>query len=309
LKLIFAGTPEFAARHLDALISSEHDILAVYTQPDRPAGRGKKLLASAVKQRAQEAGLEVRQPQSLKKTDEQQALAALQADLMIVVAYGLILPQAVLEAPRLGCINVHASILPRWRGAAPIQRAIEAGDQESGVTIMQMDIGLDTGDMLLIKTCPIDAQDNSAQLHDRLAELGPPALLESLDLLAAGDAQAIAQDHQLANYAHKIEKQEAEIDWSLSAELLLRKIKAFNPFPICFCNLDDKRFKIWDAEWSSQSGQAGRVIESTPDCLVVACGEHSLSLTCVQIPGKKAMPIGAFQNGYSELCPIGTLLT
>lgn len=306
MNIIFAGTPEFAARHLDTLIGSEHKILAVYTQPDRPAGRGKKLLASPVKQKALTAGLEVRQPVSLKSEDTQQALADLNADLMIVVAYGLILPKAVLDAPRLGCINVHASLLPRWRGAAPIQRAIEAGDNESGVTIMQMDVGLDTGDMLLKKTCPIRPQDNAGDLHDALAEIGAPALLESLSLLASGAVEPESQDDSLANYAHKIEKAEAQIDWQLSAEEILRKIKALNPFPICFSSLNGERFKIWDAELSVKNGQAGTVIESTGDELVIACGSSALSLTSVQIPGKKAMSIQAFQNGYAELCPVGT---
>ncbi len=246
LKLVFAGTPEFAAQHLQALLSDgRHDIVAVYTQPDRPAGRGKKPRPSPVKQVAEQAGLPVLQPLNFKQQQDRNALAELGADLMVVVAYGLILPQAVLDIPRLGCVNVHASLLPRWRGAAPIQRAIEAGDADTGVTIMQMAAGLDTGDMLHKVRCAIGADDTSASLHDKLAELGGPALLSALDQLASGAAQPEVQDDALSNYAAKLDKQEGQIDWQRSAIELDRQIRAFIPFPVCYTELDDDRLRIW----------------------------------------------------------------
>ena len=213
LRIIFAGTPEFSASCLDALLKTQHEIVAVYTQPDRPAGRGRKLRPSPVKTLAEQHQLPIFQPASLKHADEQVALQALNADLMVVVAYGLILPQPVLDAPRLGCINVHASLLPRWRGAAPIHRALLAGDDTTGITIMQMDAGLDTGDMLSKVECPIFADDTSGTLHDRLAELGAQALVDCLNPLAAGTLIPEAQDGSRACYAHKLEKQEGEIDW------------------------------------------------------------------------------------------------
>lgn len=306
LKLIFAGTPDFAASHLDALINSDHQLLAVYTQPDRPAGRGKKLTASPVKRLALEHNLEVRQPVSLKSPEVQHSLAELNADVMVVVAYGLILPVAVLEAPRLGCLNVHGSILPRWRGAAPIQRAIEAGDRESGVTIMQMDAGLDTGDMLLKQTCPILPTDSAHDLHDRLAEIGPVALLETLAQLDTlrGDQQ----DDSQATYAHKISKAEAELDWQQPAATLHRRIRAFNPFPICYTLLGSERLRIHAAELSDHHGSAGEVLVASRDQLIVACGSGALSLTLVQLPGKKAMTPAEFANGHGQLCPPGTQL-
>ncbi len=229
LRIVFAGTPEFAAEHLKALLDTPHRIVAVYTQPDRPAGRGQKLMPSAVKSLALEHGLPVMQPQSLRNAEAQAELAALRADLMVVVAYGLILPQAVLDIPRLGCINSHASLLPRWRGAAPIQRAVEAGDAESGVTVMQMEAGLDTGPMLLKVSTPISAADTGGSLHDRLAALGPKAVVEAIAGLAAGTLHGEVQDDALATYAHKLNKDEARLDWSRPAVELERQVRAFTP--------------------------------------------------------------------------------
>ena len=313
LKVIFAGTPDFAAQHLQALIESEHQLIAVYTQPDRPAGRGKKLAPSPVKQLALSAEIPLFQPASLKTEDAQTTLAALHADVMIVVAYGLILPLAVLNAPRLGCLNVHGSILPRWRGAAPIQRAIEAGDKVSGVTIMQMDEGLDTGDMLFVAESPITASTSSADLYQSLAQLGPRALLATLDELSAGTATARPQDNDLASYAHKIDKTEAEINWCASAIEIDRKIRAFNPAPICFTWLNGERFKIHAAKPLELDPKPsvttpGTILTNDRQQLVVACGSGALALTKLQVPGKKAMSLAEFSNGYAQLCPIGSRL-
>ncbi|MCK4587820.1 MAG: methionyl-tRNA formyltransferase, partial [Gammaproteobacteria bacterium] len=232
LKILFAGTPEFAAVTLKALLDDGHEVVAVYTQPDRPAGRGRKLTASPVKSLAEENGLTVVQPMSLRDADVQQELASWQADLIVVVAYGLILPDAVLATPRLGCINIHASLLPKWRGAAPIQRAILAGDGQTGVTIMQMDTGLDTGDMLLKVTCPIEPGDTAEILHNKLAETGAQALLDILPDLSAGTLQPELQDETQASYAKKLQKSEAELDWQQSAEQLARQVWGFNPWPV-----------------------------------------------------------------------------
>ncbi len=273
LRIIFAGTPDFAASHLQGLLDAgEHDIIAVYTQPDRPAGRGKKLKPSPVKALAEQQQLPVFQPASLRNEEAQQQLAELHADLMVVVAYGLLLPPPVLAVPRLGCINVHASLLPRWRGAAPIQRAIEAGDTDSGVTIMQMDIGLDTGDMLLKSRCAITAEDTAASLHDKLAELGVPALDNALRSLAAGEALPQKQDDALTCYADKISKAEALINWREPAELISRKIRAFNPFPIAFTLLNGERIKVWQATVLNDDGQPGVISAADKNGIVVGCG-------------------------------------
>ncbi len=229
LRIVFAGTPDFAARHLAALLSSEHEVIAVYTQPDRPASRGKKLTASPVKTIALEHDIPVYQPENFKSDEAKQELADLNADIMVVVAYGLLLPQVVLDTPKLGCINVHGSILPRWRGAAPIQRSIWAGDAETGVTIMQMDIGLDTGDMLKIATLPIEASDTSASMYEKLAGLGPDALIDCLADIATGKVEPVKQDDELANYAKKLSKEEARIDWNDDAAHIERCVRAFNP--------------------------------------------------------------------------------
>lgn len=301
LKLLFAGTPEFAARHLEALLDSHHRVVGVYTQPDRPAGRGKKLSASPVKQLALHHRLPVEQPPSLSHTDAQAVLADYGADLMVVVAYGLLLPQAVLQTPRLGCINVHASLLPRWRGAAPIQRAIEAGDRQTGITLMQMDEGLDTGDMLDMATCAIADDDTAQTLHDRLAELGPPALLNTLSGLAHGDIQARRQDHSRATYAHKIQKSEAQLDWTLSALELERKVRAFNPFPTAYTLLDGERLRVLAAraERDEHHGSPG-TLHVEQHQLTVACGQHTrLRLDQLQLPGKKPMSAQTALNGYA----------
>jgi methionyl-tRNA formyltransferase len=310
LKIIFAGTPDFAAAHLQALIDSpQHSVIAVYTQPDRPAGRGKKLKASPVKMLAQTNDLPVLQPQSLKDPEQQQILADLQADIMVVVAYGLILPQAILDTPRLGCINVHGSILPRWRGAAPIQRAIEAGDEETGVTIMQMDAGLDTGAMLCISRCTIDSDDSSATMYKKLEELGAPALISTLDNLQANKALAVVQDDSQSCYAAKISKAEALIDWSKPAAVLDRQIRAFNPFPAAYTILGDLRIKVWQAEVDKKSGPAcGQIISADNRGILVSCGEQSLLLTEIQLPGKSRMAVSEILKSRAELFTAQTIL-
>ncbi|MBB1291184.1 methionyl-tRNA formyltransferase [Pseudoalteromonas sp. SR43-6] len=308
LRIIFAGTPDFAARHLQALIQSEHQIVGVYSQPDRPAGRGKKLKASEVKELALEHNLPVFQPQSLKNDEALDELTSLNADIMIVVAYGLILPKAILEAPRLGCLNVHGSILPRWRGAAPIQRAIWAGDEQTGVTIMQMDEGLDTGDMLHISRCPISTTETSASLYTKLAELGPDALIETINKLANGEITPEPQNDELANYAKKLSKEEADIDWSMSALQIERNIRSFNPWPMCFTQMGGQTVKIHQAQVMLQSGDPGQILSSDKNGVVVACGEHALCITQLQPQGKKPMAINDFLNGRSDWVTPGTIL-
>ncbi|HBR96202.1 MAG TPA: methionyl-tRNA formyltransferase [Gammaproteobacteria bacterium] len=299
LRVIFAGTPDFAVPALSALIASTHEVVAVYTQPDRPAGRGRKLSASAVKQCAEAHRVPVYQPESLRNAEAQAALRALDADVMVVAAYGLILPVAVLQTPRLGCINIHASLLPRWRGAAPIQRAIEAGDSHSGVTIMQMAKGLDTGDMLLKASVELGASMTAAQLHDQLAEIGSTALLRVLPALCAGTLEPEVQDDALANYAPKITKAEAEIDWSLPAVEIHRKVRAFNPFPIAFTRLDDKVMRVWDAELSSATWEPavpGDIKVEDNARIIVATSEGALVITRLQMPGKKPLSAAEFLN-------------
>jgi methionyl-tRNA formyltransferase len=294
LRLVFAGTPEFAASHLQALLDSRHQVLAVYTQPDRPAGRGKKLTASPVKKLAESASIEVCQPQSLKDATAQAELARFEPDAIIVVAYGLILPRAVLDIPRFGCINVHASLLPRWRGAAPIQRAIEAGDTSSGVTIMQMEEGLDTGPMLATSALPIGPATNAGELHDALMGVGKSALLYVLDDLPQHLALASKQDDALACYAHKIEKSEAELDWLLDAPALDRKIRAFNPFPVAWTRAQGQRLKVWSAEPAASTGEQGspgEILRADKSGLTVACGTGSLRLTRLQLPGGKPLEV------------------
>lgn len=293
LRVLFAGTPEFAAVHLARLIDSEHQLVGVYTQPDRPAGRGRKLHASPVKQLAESAGLPVFQPASLKDAAAQQQLAELAADVMVVVAYGLILPQAVLDTPRYGCLNVHASLLPRWRGAAPIQRAIEAGDTHTGITIMQMNAGLDTGAMLATASCPIGARTTAADLHDQLATLGPPLLLEVLADLEAYQRRSCAQDDAQANYAHKILKPEAQLDWRCSANVLERRVRAFNPFPVCYSVLGGERIRVWQATSPQPSATStaapGTIIHADDAGIVVCCGEYTLSMEVLQLEGGRAL--------------------
>jgi methionyl-tRNA formyltransferase len=311
LKIVFAGTPEFAARHLGTLIDDgRHQIVAVYTQPDRPAGRGKKIQASPVKRLAEEHGLAIYQPQSLRHTEQQTALAKLYADLMVVVAYGLMLPQQVLDSPRLGCINVHGSILPKWRGAAPIQRAIEAGDSETGITIMQMDAGLDTGPMLSITRCAIGDQDTSGVIYERLANLGGPALLQAIEQLETGSAQAMAQDDNLSSYASKIDKPEAQIDWSEAAMVIDRRIRAFNPFPCAFTSLEGQRIKIWcsTVESSDQAGQPGQIVRADNQGLLICCGQGSLLLTEIQLAGKSRLAVAEILKSRVDLLAVGKQL-
>jgi methionyl-tRNA formyltransferase len=308
LRLVFAGTPEFAARHLSALLDSHHEILAVYTQPDRPAGRGKKLTASPVKELALSSEVSVYQPHSLRDPVPQAELADLHADVLVVVAYGLILPQAVLDSPRLGCINVHASLLPRWRGAAPVQRAIEAGDSHSGITIMQMDAGLDTGPMLAQVETTITESTTAGTLHDQLAELGPPLLLEVLADLPGYLAGAQTQTEDAVTYAHKLDKAEASIDWSQDAWVIRRRILAFNPFPVCWTSLDGARLKIWDAQAGEGSGRAGEIISASAAGLTVACGTGSICLTRLQLPGGKALATTDLLNARREMFSPGRIL-
>ena len=307
LRIIFAGTPDFAALHLQQLLASRHTLVAVYTQPDRPAGRGKKLQASPVKQVATAADIPVFQPQSLKPVEQQQILADHNADVMIVVAYGLLLPQAVLDAPRYGCLNVHGSILPRWRGAAPIQRAIEAGDAETGITIMQMDIGLDTGDMLHKVFCPITADETAGSLHDKLAELGPQALLATLDQLCEGKLQPEVQDNALANYAHKLSKEEGAIDWQQNTATILRKIRAYNPFPVAYTLLAGERVRIFSAAQSSKTSgaSAGQIISHAEHQLHIATADGAIAVSLLQMPGKKAMPARDLLNGMADKLAVG----
>lgn len=290
LRVIFAGTPDFAAKHLQALLASQHEVIAVYTQPDRPAGRGKKLTPSAVKTLALEHDIAVHQPSSLKDEEAQQVLAAHSADVMVVVAYGLLLPKAVLEMPRLGCINVHGSILPRWRGAAPIQRSIWAGDAETGVTIMQMDEGLDTGDMLHIDRLPIQSSDTSATLYDKLAERGPISLIHVLDNIDTITPEK--QDDAIATYAKKLSKEEALIDWHSDAEQIERNIRAFNPWPVVWMKVNDQNIKVWSAEVVSDVStqhKPGTIIQADKNGIVIATGTTALRILSLQIPGKKAM--------------------
>ena len=300
MKIIFAGTPHFAASALAALLR-EHRVVAVLTQPDRPAGRGMQLAASPVKQLALQHGLAVLQPATLKTEQVQRSIAALDADVMVVAAYGLILPQAVLQLPRQGCLNIHASLLPRWRGAAPIQRAILAGDNETGITIMQMDEGLDTGDMLLHHACPIAANDTAQTLHDKLAEIGASSILEALRLLQENRLTPIKQDNDAACYAAKLLKSEAQIDWRQDARQIERAVRAYNPFPVCHANLNGVAIKVWQAELClDKRGEPdkccnpGKVIAVDKSGITVACGKDALRLEALQRPGGKAQPAAQF---------------
>ncbi|GAB2792475.1 methionyl-tRNA formyltransferase [Halomonas shantousis] len=308
LRVVFAGTPDFAAESLEALLSSHHDVVAVYTQPDRPAGRGRKLTPSPVKALAQAHGIAVHQPATLKDADAQRELAALEADVMVVVAYGLLLPQAVLDTPRLGCLNVHASLLPRWRGAAPIQRAIEAGDTESGVTIMQMDAGLDTGDMLLVRATPITADTTGGDLHDRLAGLGGEAIVEALDALASGVLTPTPQPEAGVTYAAKLSKAEAEIDFTRPAQELAARIRAFNPWPVAWTRLGADPLRLWFAEVDAYRpdeapAAPGTLLAHDNDALRIACGikgDEVLRVTRAQLPGGKPLTGRDLLNSRAE---------
>jgi methionyl-tRNA formyltransferase len=302
LRVGYAGTPEFARTALAAIVDAGYAVPLVLTQPDRPAGRGMKLQASPVKQLALERGLPLAQPRSLrldgKFPDEaaaaRSALLAARLDVMVVAAYGLILPEWVLTTPRLGCLNIHGSLLPRWRGAAPIQRAIEAGDEETGITIMQMDEGLDTGPMLLTEGTPIGADDTSASLHERLAAIGARLIVQALARLQAGALPAAPQPEAGANYARKIDKSEAAIDWRLPAAVLERRIRAFDPFPGCTAELFGQNTKIWRARLAAGSGTPGQVLAAADGRLVLACGEGALALTELQLPGGRRIGVREF---------------
>ena len=305
LRVGFAGTPEFAAEALAAILAAGHTVPLVLTQPDRPAGRGMKLQPSAVKQCALQHGLPVAQPTSLRLDgrypDEaaaaREALQAAQLDVLVVAAYGLILPQWVLDLPRLGCLNIHGSLLPRWRGAAPIHRAIEAGDAETGITIMQMDAGLDTGDMLLVAPEPIRPDDTTAALHDRLATLGGRLIVEALALAGRGGLTATPQPAEGVTYAHKIDKREAALDWTLPAEVLARRVRAFDPFPGASFSRGGEVVKAWQACAVDGQGAPGTVLSVEDDCIAVACGVGALALTSLQRPGGRRQPVGDFLRG------------
>ena len=308
LRIVFAGTPEFAAVHLQALLDAGLAPVAVYTQPDRPAGRGQKLMPSPVKQLAVEHGIPVHQPATLRDAAAQAELAALVPDLLVVVAYGLILPQAVLDIPKLGCINSHASLLPRWRGAAPIQRAVQAGDAESGVTVMRMEAGLDTGPMLLKVRTPIAADDTGGSLHDRLAALGAAAVVAAIPQLAAGSLAGEVQDDALANYAHKLNKDEARLDWSRPAAELERLVRAFNPWPVCHSSLGEAALKVYAAELGEGQGAPGTILAASRDGLTVACGSGALRLTRLQLPGGKPLGFADLYNSRREQFAAGQVL-
>lgn len=310
MRIIFAGTPDFAARHLDALLTSEHEVVGVFTQPDRPAGRGNKLTPSPVKTLALEHGIPVFQPKSLRPAESQKLVAELNADVMVVVAYGLILPQAVLDMPKLGCINVHGSLLPRWRGAAPIQRSLWAGDSQTGITIMQMDVGLDTGNMLHKIECDIEPQDTSATLYNKLAELGPTGMLATLQQLAEGSAKPEVQDEALVTYAEKLSKEEARLDWALSAKQLERCIRAFNPWPMSYFVIDEQPVKVWQAEALSQqtSAQPGTIIAAGKAGIQVATSDGILNILQLQPAGKKAMSVQDILNSRREWFIEGNIL-
>lgn len=301
MRIIFAGTPDFAAETLKALLAAEYEICAVYTQPDRPSGRGRKLTASPVKQLALEHNIPVEQPLNFKDDDVKQILADYHADLMIVVAYGLLLPQAVLDTPALGCINIHASLLPRWRGAAPIQRAILAGDTETGICIMQMEAGLDTGPVLSRRTCPITPEDTAQTLHDRLANLGADTLLALLPNVVELQKHAQNQNNDSAYYAAKLLKTEAEIDWQQSASQIVRQIQAFNPWPVAQTIWHDQVFRIWSASLVDENSNelAGEIIAVNKDSIDVATGDGILRLIQIQLPGKRAMAVADFLNANS----------
>jgi len=296
MRLIFAGTPEFAARALAALIAAGHDIPLVLTQPDRPAGRGMKPSPSAVKQLALQHDLPVLQPLNLKEPEIQAALAQADADVMVVAAYGLLLPAAVLDLPRHGCLNIHASLLPRWRGAAPIQRALLAGDRETGITIMQMDQGLDTGAMLLRASVPIADDDTAQTLHDKLAVMGAETIVQALDGLA--DLKPKAQNEAQATYAAKLSKSEALLDWNRSAQELERAVRAYNPFPVACARLDGEPIRIWKAAVLAQSaGVPGEIARADRDGILVACGSGALLFEEVQKAGGKRLSAAQFLTG------------
>ena len=315
LRVVFAGTPDFAATALDALIKNQQqtniEVVAVYTQPDRPAGRGRQLKASPVKELALENGIDVYQPKNFKQDNDLATLKQLNSDLMIVAAYGIILPPTVLTTPHLGCLNIHASILPRWRGAAPIQRAIIAGDKQTGITIMQMDEGLDTGDMLLIKTCNIEQNDTGSVLHNRLAALGATAILEALSLLQSNSIKATHQDNGQACYAHKLTKEEAYIDWQQPALQIDRQVRAFNSWPVAQTHFNDKVVRIWQAHVIERiSNQpAGEIVEVTKESIIISCNDGCIAITDLQLAGSKRMSVQALLNGHPDMFKPGQIFS
>lgn len=316
LRVIFAGTPDFAAESLAALLASRHDVVAVYTQPDRPSGRGRKLTPSPVKHLAQASDLPVFQPETLKAPEVLDELAGHDADVMVVVAYGLILPPAVLAIPPLGCLNVHASLLPRWRGAAPVQRAIEAGDEESGVTIMQMDAGLDTGDMLVVRRTPILATTTGGELHGRLARLGGEAVVEALEALSDEALDATPQPEAGVTYAAKLSKAEAEIDFRRPAIELAARIRAFNPWPVAWCALGDDRLRLLMARAARPASDdapmpPGTLLAPAPEALRIACGERGdqvLEVSQAQLPGGKPLAVSELLKARAGRLSPGTRL-
>lgn len=301
MKILFAGTPDFSVPSLQVLLDSSHDVVAVYTQPDRPAGRGRQTLASPVKQLALQHNIPVCQPDSLRSEGAQQQLAEWLPEMMVVVAYGLLLPAAVLAIPRLGCVNVHASLLPRWRGAAPIQRAILAGDTETGVCLMQMDTGLDTGPVLVCSSCKIDADDTGSRLHDKLSLLGAHLLSKNLAALEYGDLDPRPQDESLASYAGKLRKSEARIDWRASAADIANKIRAFNSWPVAETRYQGRQLRIWEAYPVSNGCDAapGTVLSTSIKGIEVACGEGRLCLRKVQLPGARVVTAADFINAHA----------
>ncbi len=300
LRIAFAGTPEIARHVLESILErNEHDITLVYTQPDRPAGRGRKLKPSEVKVCAAERGLPIKQPATAKELDPNDLK---EIDVMLVVAYGLLLKQTILSAPRLGCINIHTSLLPRWRGAAPIQRSIEAGDQETGISIMQMEAGLDTGPVLMQQSCPINEDDTAGSLHDRLVDLSISLIHDLLNELVHDDVSVTPQDDSMACYANKISKAEGELDWTQPAEQLARKVRAFNPFPVAHASINDKQMRIWQV--SVKPGLTdvapGTVIKQQDNGFDVVTGDGCLSILQLQVPGKRAMSAQEFLNGHPD---------
>jgi len=307
MKIVFAGTPEFAKVQLEALLTTQHDIVAVYTQPDKPAGRGQQLHESAVKTLAQAQHLPVEQPISLKSSDAFEKLQHYAPDVIIVAAYGLILPKNIID--HFCCINVHASILPQWRGAAPIQRAIMRGDKTTGITLMRMNEGLDTGNILVTAKCDIQEDDTSATLHDKLAHLGAQLLIEKLDSII--HEQGTSQDNTKATLARKITKADGQLDWDQSSEELSRKIRAFNPWPIAFCNIASTVLRIWQAMPVAVSEQKkpGTILEQKPQGLLVATGQGGLLITQAQLPGKKVLPFSEILKSHRDLFAVGKTLS
>ncbi|MDJ0794485.1 MAG: methionyl-tRNA formyltransferase [Woeseiaceae bacterium] len=297
-RLLFAGTPDFALASLKALVESGRTPVAVLTQPDRPAGRGKKLRASPVKEYALEQGIPVLQPETLRDDAIVAELAALEPDLMIVAAYGLILPQNVLDIPTHGCLNVHASVLPRWRGAAPIQAAILGGDEVTGISLMEMEAGLDSGPVFHIEIIDIKDGETAGELHDRLAALGRATLAEKLDDILAGRVEAQVQDESLVTYAPKIEKRDAEVDWTATANDAARRVRAYNPFPGAYFFAGEHRIKLWRATPVDGAARPGTVLQADRDAIVVACGKDALRLDELQLPGKRRVPAMEFVGQF-----------